>query len=307
MRISILSGGTGGIKLLQGFLRIMDQENIFVIANVADNMFLDYGYFAPDVDTALYAAANILSEKYYGVKNDTYNTREMLLKYGYEEFLEIGDKDRASHIFKISMLKKGYKLCEIIKFQAKALNVKCEILPPTDEHIESRIVTDMGDLHIQEFWVKYKGKPNVFKFYIKNLENAKPCEKALDAIENSDVIIIGPSNPISSIYPILKILDNYVKKYKYKCIAISPIIKNKPISGPAEKYMKVMGLDVNNVSLAKFYKDFISYFVIDSTEDEGVVNSIEKLGIKVFKRNIIMKNERDKIELAKFVLEIFRK
>lgn len=304
--VTLLSGGTGGIKVLQGLLRIVSNEKINVISNVADNMFLEYAYFAPDIDTAIYAAAGILDEKYYGIRNDTYYTREMLLKYGYEEFLNIGDRDRASHIFKYVMLKRGYKLCEIVDIQRKSLGVRCKILPPTDDHIESRILTNVGDIHIQEFWVKYKGELDVLKFYIKGLEDARPCERAIEAIENSDIIIIGPSNPISSIYPILKVLEKYIKKNRDKCIAVSPIIKDRPISGPACKYMKAFGLDVNNISLARFYKDFISCFVVDISEDVSTIEEIERTGLKVFKTKIVMKSDEDKIRLASEILRYVR-
>ncbi len=304
MRITVLSGGTGGVKLIQGLTKIINEENLYIIVNVADNMKLDYGYFAPDIDTVMYALAGILSEKYYGIKNDTFYTNKMLKEYGYEEFLRIGDKDRASHIFKYVMMKRGYKLCEIIEFQRKALKVKANIIPASDDHIESRIVTNIGDLHLQEFWVKYKGMLDVLNLYIKGIENAKPCEKAIHAIRNSDVIIIGPSNPVSSILPILKLVGDEIKKKRHRCIAISPLLKDKPISGPAEKYMEAIGIEVSNKGLIYFYKDYVSYFVVDSSEDSTLEEYGRKYNVNVLKTKIYMQNEKDKVKLAKFIINI---
>ncbi len=305
-QIAVLSGGTGTPKLLQGLREIFPEDRIAVVVNTADDMELDHGYFSPDVDTVIYTFANIINEEtWYGVKNDTFKTHEMLLKLGYDEYLKIGDIDRASHIFKKHIMKKE-KLCTAIELQAKALGVKANILPMSDERIETRVVTDIGDLHLQEFFVKYRAEPEIKKVYYKGVK--KPCEKALKAIKNADAVIIGPSNPITSILPILSIKEiaDEIKKKREKCIAVSPLVKGKPFSGVADKFMKALNYESNSKGVAEIYKDYIKYFFVDLEESADIIRKIEDLGIKCIKTNINMRTKEDKINLAKEIIKILK-
>ncbi len=302
--IAVLSGGTGTPKLLQGLKQIYPEEEISVIVNTADDMELEHGYFSPDVDTVIYTFAGIINEEtWYGIKNDTFKTHEMLIKLGYEEYLRIGDLDRASHIFKKHIMKKD-KLCTAIELQAKALGVKAKIYPMSDERIETRVLTDIGDLHLQEFFVKHRAEPNIKDVYYRGTK--KPCEKALKAIKKAEAVIIGPSNPITSILPILSIkeISEEIKKKKEKCLAVSPLIKGKPFSGVADKFMKAMNYEPNSKGVAEIYRDYIKYFLIDADEDEEVCREIEKMGIKCIKTNILMKTDEDKRKLAEFILKL---
>ncbi len=301
----VLSGGTGGVKLIQGLKEVYPEEKLAIIANTADDKWLAHGYFSPDIDSILYALSNEINEEtWYGIKNDSFLTHERLLKLGYDEFLKIGDIDRAMHIQRGALLKK-MKLCEVIELQRKALGIKAKVIPMSDDKVTTCIETPQGILNLQEFLVKFKALPEVKKVFYEGIDKAKACEKAIEVIKKAKGIIIAPSNPITSILPIisLKEIKNELTKKRNKCIAVSPIIKGKAISGPLEKFLRAEKLEASVCDVAKLYKHFASKVVIDTEEDELTTRKIKALDMEVFKTSIIMREKEDKIKLAKFLLE----
>jgi len=234
--ITFLSGGTGTPKLIQGFRSSIPEEQISIIANSADNFWV-YGYYvSPDIDTILYLFSNLLdTEKYWGVINETYNTLDFLNMYGVNTWFRLGDKDLGMHVFRTNEMQKGVNQSVIIDNLREKLGIGAKIFPSSENHIETRIITEDGrDIHFQEFWVKNKGEIEIKDIYVKDLEKAIVPNLALNELDNSEVIIIGPSNPITSIGPIvdIKLIRKTLEKNKSRCIAISPIIGEAPISGP---------------------------------------------------------------------------
>ena len=304
----VLSGGTGGVKLIQGLKEVYPEEKLAIIANTADDKWLAHGYFSPDIDSILYALSNEINEEtWYGIKNDSFATHERLLKLGYDEYLKIGDIDRAMHIQRGALLKK-MKLCEVIEKQRKALGIKALVIPMSDDKVTTRIETSQGILDLQEFLVKFKALPKVKKIFYEGIYKAKACEKATEVIKKAKGIIIAPSNPITSILPIinLKEIKNELTKKRNKCIAVSPIVKGQAVSGPLEKFLRAEKLEPSVCEVAKLYKDFASKIVIDTEEDELTTKKIKALNIDVFKTSIVMREKGEKIKLASFLLEALR-
>ncbi|RLG90915.1 MAG: 2-phospho-L-lactate transferase [Candidatus Hecatellales archaeon] len=306
MKITVFAGGTGSAKFVRGLAKAVPQKNLTVVVNVGDNIRL-YGLtICPDLDTILYMFAGILDRvKGWGIAKDTFNFQKMLKRYGLNPWFNLGDKDLATHIYRTNLIMEGLNLTEATKTLAKKLGVKTEILPATNNWVETRIVTSKGKIHFQEFWVKKHGKPKVLNIIYEGVEKAKPNPKALKSIAESDAIIISPANPITSIKPILAIprMVEALKKTKAKVLAISPIIGDSPVSGPAGKLMKSLGLKVSPYTVAELYKEFLDIIVIHKT-DKKYVGKIEKLGIKCFQTNILMKNLEDEERLAKFTLKV---
>jgi LPPG:FO 2-phospho-L-lactate transferase len=229
----------------------------------------------------------------------------MMGRIGYKEVLKIGDMDRAIKIQKGELLSKGKKLSEVIELQKTSFGLKAKVFPMTDDHVVTKIKTPEKEMNFHEFWVENKGEPEVAGVYFKGIERAKPSRGAIRCLRKADGIIIGPSNPITSILPIisLKGIKEEITKRKDKCAAISPIIKNKPVSGPAAKLMKSFKLKVDSYNVASFYKDMIGSFIIDSTENESKIKEIESLGIKCYRTNTLMNTIEDKKSLSIFVLK----
>ncbi len=297
--IAVLSGGTGTPKLLKG---LKELTNFAVIVNTAEDIWISGNKVCPDIDAVLYTLAGIIDEnRWWGIEGDSFRTHEMLLKLGFDEFMAIGDFDRAIHIFRSELLRKGFTLTEATKRLREALGVEQEVLPMCDEDVETRIVTNIGDLHFQEFWVKNRGEPEVFEIYFKGIERAKATKDVLNVLEKAKFILIGPSNPITSIMPIVSVkgICDFLKRKRV--IAVSPIVGKKAISGPAGKFMRAKGYDVSPLGVAEVYSDFLDVLVVDNA-DRNLVGYYKD--IEIVATNIIMKTLEDSKELAEFIMNL---
>lgn len=267
----VLSGGTGTPKLIRGLRRLIPDEEITVIVNTAEDIVVSGNLVSPDLDTVLYLFSGQLDDaKWWGVKNDTFHTNQMLKKIGLNEKLMIGDADRAAHIFRSELMRKGASLTEATMRLSSILGIKARVLPMCDEQVDTVIDTPEGLMHFQDFWVGAKGEPDVLGVAVSGIEKAKPSQAVLDAIESEENVIIGPSNPITSIGPILALKGIREILTGKKVIAVSPIIGNSPVSGPAGKLMKACGFPVSSKGVAECYGDILDVMVIDrrDTADE---------------------------------------
>lgn len=305
--ITFLSGGTGTPKLIQGFRKIIDDNNLAIIANSADNIWIYGLYISPDIDTIIYLFSDQLDiEKYWGVKNETFLTLSSLNSYGFDTWFKLGDKDLGLHMTRTHKMQMGYKQSEIIDYVRDELSIEAKIFPSSENHIETRIITDKNeDIHFQEFWVKNKGKTAIKDIYVKNVENAVFPEAAKNELDNSELIIIGPSNPITSIGPMTEIkqFHDILEKNKNKCIAISPIIRDKPISGPTEKLMKTRNLEVSPLGIAKLYNDICSTIIIHETDGIFKQEIENETNLEVIEQNILFTNDEVSQKLASFILK----
>lgn len=296
--ISILSGGTGTPKLIQGIVKIFDENDLNIIVNTVENTYISGNYIAPDIDTVMYTLAGMINENtWYGIKDDTFITHETLKKIGHDEVLRIGDKDRATKIQKSFLLEK-YPLSEAVDIQRKNLGVKSKIIPMSDDQSHIKIITDEGEMSFHKFLVEKRGIPEVEDIIYNNVE---PSEDLINTIESSRMVIIGPSNPITSIGPIISIEGVKEALKKTYVVGISPIIAGKPVSGPAAKFMNAMGIEVSSFGVASLYQEFLDKFIID-VEDIESKKKIEKLISEVMTTNTNMKTINDKVNLARCIL-----
>jgi len=297
--IAVLSGGTGTPKLLRGLKELTE---FAVIVNTAEDVWISGNKVCPDIDSVLYTLAGMIDEeKWWGIKGDSFRTHEMLLKLGCDEFMAIGDLDRAVHIFRSELLRKGLTLTEATKMLRKALGVEQEVLPMCDEDVETRVVTNEGDMHFQEFWVKRKGEPEVVDVYFKGIERAKATKDVLRVLESCDFVLIGPSNPITSIMPIISVRGIKDLLIDKTVVAVSPIVGEEAVSGPAGKFMRAKGFKVSPLGVADVYKDFLDILVVDDV-DRRLVGEYD--GVKVVATNTIMKTAEDSKKLAEFILSL---
>lgn len=296
--ITILSGGTGTPKLLQGIVKIVDPKELCVVVNTLENDYFSGVYVAADIDTVMYTLSGIINnDTWYGIKDDTFITHETLKEINCSETLKIGDRDRAIKIQKTLLMEK-YPLSKVVDIQRKSLGIKSEIIPMSNENSNICIVTDEGELKFHEFLVERHGGPEVTDILYSNVE---PSPGLLESIENSEMIVIGPSNPITSIWPIISIDGVSKALEKAYVVAVSPIIGDSPVSGPAAKFMSAMGHDVSCFGVANMYKKFLDKFIIDIV-DSAYKKKIERLIPEVVVTNTNMKNIGDKKMLARITL-----
>jgi len=296
--ITILSGGTGTPKLLQGIVKVSDPKDLRVIVNTLENNYFSGVYVAADIDTVMYTLSGIINdETWYGIKDDTFITHETLKEIKCPETLKIGDRDRAIKIQKTLLMEK-YPLSMVVNIQRKTLGIKSEIIPMSDEKSNIVIVTDNGELEFHEFLVEKQGKPAVLDI---KYDTVAPTPGLVESVEKSDMVVLGPSNPITSIWPIIS-LDGMIKALKKTyVVGISPIISDAPVSGPAAKFMNALGHDVSCFGVANMYSKFLDKFIID-LEDIAYKNKIERLIPEVVVTNTNMKNIGDKMMLSRITL-----
>lgn len=301
MMITILSGGTGTPKLIQGIKEIYPQEEINVIVNTVENEYFSGGYIAADIDTVMYTFADMIDERYwYGIKGDTFHIREKLIELGTEELLTIGDQDRAIEIQKAILLE-DHTLSEVVEFQKNHLNIKAKIIPMSDEDSDIKINTkEHGEIEFHEFLIKFGGEPEVLEVIYSDVN---PSPELIETIEKSDKVIIGPSNPITSIRPITSIKGVEEALKGKEVIAVSPFVGNDAFSGPAGKFMTAFGYETSSKGVAELYKAFLNTLVIDN-QDAQMKGELEKIGPEVIVTNTFMNSIEDKINLAKVVLNM---
>lgn len=297
--ITVLSGGTGTPKLLQGIKEVVDTKDLSIIVNTLENDYFSGVYVSADIDTVLYTMADMINdETWYGVKGDTFITNKRLAELSSPELLRIGDIDRATKIQK-TLLMQNHSLEESVNIQAKHMGINSKIIPMSNENSEIKIVTDIGELEFHDFLIKHQSEPEVKDVVFSKV---KPADGVIDAIKNSEAVIIGPSNPITSILPILS-LDGVKEALKDTfVVAVSPIIGNDSVSGPASKFMKALDIEVSSVGVAKLYQEFLDVLVIDE-KDENLKDNLSEIINKVIITNTIMNSSDAKINLAKKILD----
>ncbi len=300
--ITVLAGGTGSAKLVRGLASLTDE--LVVISNVGDNFWLHGLYICPDIDTILYAlSGNLDVARGWGVRDESFHFLEYVKKYGAPAWFSIGDKDLAMHVTRTQMIRQGKTLSEITDYVRQKLAVKVIIIPATDDPVSTLVSTNKGRMHLQEFWVREKARPKVDDIQFEGAAEAIPNASVMEAIRKADTIIIAPGNPVSSIGPTLAIngLREELARKRKRVIAVSPIIGKKAFSGPALKYMKAAGIPASPVGVAKYFKECIGNFVVDKS-DHDLADEIRKLGIEVFETDIMMKDKRGEIRLARYVV-----
>ena len=302
--ITALAGGVGAARFLQGLVKVIPKEEITVIVNTGDDIELYDLHISPDLDIIMYTLAGIVDEeKGWGIRGDTFHCLDMLKRYGHETWFNLGDKDLATNIYRTHLLKKGLSLSEVTKRLCQKLELQVKILPMTDDKFETKVVTVGGTMHFQEYFVKRKAQDEVIDVIFEGAEKAHPAPGVVDSILNSDAIIICPSNPIVSIGTILSVkgIKGALEETKAKVAAISPIVGGSPIKGPADKLMRGLRLEVSAYAVANLYRTFLDTFVIDKV-DQAEKEQIDGLGLHVVTTNTIMKNLKDKVQLARITL-----
>ena len=307
--IVILTGGTGGAKLIEGLSHEIDPAQLTIICNTADDFVL-YGLnISPDLDTIMYTLAGLSDPAQgWGIQGDTFTVLQQLEKLGGETWFRLGDKDIATHITRTRLLRAGLKLSDVTDRLREHLHIKARIFPMSNDGIETRVETSEGVISFQEYFVKRRWQPEVKSVFYAGVEKSRPAPGVVDVIGAAAGIIICPSNPVTSIGPILAVpgVRNALMQVTAPVIGVSPMIGESAISGPAHRLMAAQGLESSALGAAKNYADFLDQFVIDS-EDEALTSKLETLGIGVVATSIRMKSLADKQGLARQVLALVDK
>ncbi len=304
MKVTALAGGTGSAKLLRGLYSL--PVDLTVIANVGDNIWIHGLYVCPDIDIAMYTLAGIANpDTGWGVAGDTFRTLSQISRLGGESWFRLGDKDIATSALRTAMLSRGIKLTSVTERLRKSFGLRCALLPATDQEVETRIATPAGEMHLQEFWVREKGKPEVDGVRYRGARRASITTKARMALSSADRIVICPANPITSIGPMLAV-NGFARELAGsggRVVALSPMVGESPFSGPAGKLMKAVGKRANSVGVASMYQKYVDCIVVAS-EDHGMKKQIVSLGIECVASETKMKSREDEQRLARELLVV---
>ena len=302
-KVVALAGGVGGAKLVYGLAKILSEEDLTVIVNTGDD-FVHFGLnISPDLDTVMYNLAELSNDQTgWGRKDETWNCFNELKKQESETWFSLGDHDLATHLERTRLLQSGFNLSEVTSILCKKNKVNINVKPMADGIVRTIVNTEeYGDLPFQEYFVKYHFEPKYISHRFDGIKTANINPETRKAIESADIVIICPSNPWLSSLPILALEDMQKLISQKVCVAVSPIVGNEAIKGPAAKMFREMNITPSAYEVAKIYQGVITGFVLDSL-NSSECDLIGACGIIPMVTDTIMSDKYSKERLAK---EIF--
>ncbi len=306
--ITVLTGGTGGAKFLDGLRQVVPAEDIILIVNTGDDLLWWGLYVSPDIDSITYVLSGMLSkERGWGVKGDTFFCLQHMGQLGQPIWFHAGDRDLAVHILRSKLLAEGKTLSEVTLEIADKLGVKARILPMSNSRVETRVMTPMGELSFEEYFVQRWYQDPVESVRFAGAADAEPAPGVLDAIANADLVLVAPSNPVTSIGPILAVpgIREALQQARARIAAVSPIVAGAAVAGPAGILMAAQGLPVSVAGVAQAYHDFLDLLVVD-VRDADAAEQLRQTGLKVHVAKTMMRTAEEKAELAAAVLAAAR-
>jgi LPPG:FO 2-phospho-L-lactate transferase len=318
-KIVALAGGVGGAKLALGLYRALQQglvtgktniESLTIIGNTGDDLELFGVRICPDLDTVLYTLAGLANPATgWGIEGDTFATFDMLKRYGEDTWFWLGDRDFATHLIRTQMLRDGKRLTEATARLAQGLGLNCQLLPMCDADVRTLVQTkEAGELAFQEYFVRRHATDTVTGLRFAGAEAARLNAEVSGAIAAADLIVVCPSNPYLSIWPILAVpgMKEALSATGVPIIVVSPIVGGKALKGPAAAIMHTLGGEqaASALGVARIYAGWADGFVLDSS-DAAQKSKIEALGFKTLLTNTIMNNVEDKTRLASEIVAYF--
>jgi LPPG:FO 2-phospho-L-lactate transferase len=312
--ICAICGGTGGARLARGLNSVTDPGSLTYICNVGDNIRL-YGLtICPDIDTLIYYLSGVADyERGWGLSAESFHFLERACLFYPDAWFGLGDKDLATHVWRSALLREGWGLSEVTAQQARLSDIQSCVLPATDSWVETQVETTSQDtLHYEEYFIRYRCEPHIRRFSYSGIEDAKPALGVLEAIESSDIIVIAPSNPVASIFPIVSIpgIREALVNQRERVWAVSPVIEalelpaaERTRARSRERLLAAIGLPHSPVSVGQLYRDFCSHFVLDQ-RDFAYVSQLEEMGYDVHLLRTDALNLERQVELARSLLQL---
>ena len=306
--IVVLTGGTGGAKFVDGLRQVVSARELTIIVNTGDDLEWWGLYVSPDLDSITYVLAGMLSrERGWGVKGDTFFCLQAMGELGQPGWFHVGDRDLAIHLMRSKLLAQGKTLTEATAEICAKLGVQARILPMSDSQVETRVMTPtVGELSFEEYFVQRWYQDPVQSVRFAGAADAGPAPGVIEAIKSAAVVLLAPSNPVTSIGPILAVpgIRQALSDTRAPIAAISPIVGGAAVSGPAGVLMAAQKLPVSIAGVAEAYHDFLDILVAD-VQDSQAAEGLRRSGFRVHCTNTIMRTADDKANLARTVLSLF--
>lgn len=298
--ILALAGGSGGAKLAHGLAQVLPPDRLTIVANTGDDEEFHGLYVSPDLDTVAYTLAGRLNpETGWGVKGDTFHALDTLERLGAPTWFRLGDRDLALHVWRTQLLRQGWTLSQVTRELCERLGVRHPIAPMSDSPVRTRLTTDQGEMAFQEYFVRHRSQPRLKAVRYEGAACALPSKAFVAALEQASALVIGPSNPVLSIEPILAVsgVRERIASFKGRRIAVSPIIGGQTVKGPAAQNLRDLGEEPSALAVARRYRSLCDVFVLDEL-DVALAPQVAALGLEVEVLPTMMDSDRAKVALA---------
>lgn len=305
-----LAGGVGAARFLRGLVRVVPPEAVTVVVNTADDEEFHGLWVCPDLDTVTYTLAGVEHrEQGWGLAGETFTVMDALERYGEATWFRLGDRDLATHLYRTRRLAAGATLSEVATELAHAWAVVPRLLPMSDDRVATRVTVRRDDgrievLAMQEWFVRERSAPPVVAVGFAGAAEARPAPGVLEAIDRAETILVCPSNPVISIGPILAVpgVREALVRRRDRVVGVSPIIAGAPVTGPADRLMGPLGIEVSCVGVARAYAGFCGTLVIDSG-DAHRSREVESAGVRAVVADTLMTDARVAAALARHTLD----
>ena len=300
-RITVLAGGVGGARFIRGLQAVASPDaQITVVGNTGDDLWIHGLRVCPDLDTVMYTlGGGISEERGWGREDETFTVKAELADYGVEpSWFGLGDRDIATHLVRTQMLNAGYPLSAVTEALCTRWQPGVRLLPMTDERAETHVVVDddagRRAMHFQEWWVRYQAQLPAQSIVLVGAEDAKPAPGVIEAIEEADVVLLPPSNPVVSVGTILQVpgIRESLRRTTAPVVGVSPIIGGRPVRGMADACLAAIGVETTAAAVAAHYgarsaDGILDGWLVDSG-DAAAVDVVEALGVTCIARPLYM-------------------
>lgn len=302
MKLVLLAGGTGAAKLAVGLAGLMPASDLTIIANTADDEEFWGLHVSPDIDAILYRLSGCFNDAAgFGVRDDTFNALETLGRMGEPTWFGLGDRDIGLHLLRTSLLQQGLRLSEATALIAGRMGVQVDVVPMSDDAVRTRIRTEAGELSLQQWFVERRCTPPALGVRYAGADTAAAAPEALRALTDADAVVIGPSNPLLSVDPILAVLGGAVDAAR--TIAVSPVVGGRSLKGPTTEMLRQCGEEPTALGVARHYAGTASVLVLD-TVDAALQQPIAGLGVRPIVCDTVMVDAAGRRRLAEAVLRV---
>jgi LPPG:FO 2-phospho-L-lactate transferase len=304
VRVAALAGGTGAAKLLRGLAAALDPTALTVVVHTGDDAEIWGLHVSPDLDSVTYALAGVLdTERGWGRADETFRCLSEMAGYGAPTWFGLGDRDLATHLVRTSALREGHTLSAVTAALGGALGVVPRVLPMSDEPVRTTIRTPAGRLGFQEYFVRDKCQVEVLGVDYEGAERARPAPGVLPALRDADLVVVCPSNPVTSVGPILAVpgIAEGLATTLASVVAVTPIVGGAAVSGPAAALMRARGLPVSPVGVARAYAPWLRTLLV-APGDAASAPALAALGVKAIVTDVMMPDRDRETALARAVL-----
>ncbi|HYN92061.1 MAG TPA: 2-phospho-L-lactate transferase [Thermoleophilaceae bacterium] len=292
--VVLLSGGTGGAKLARGLLDACD--DLAVVANTGDDVDMYGVHVSPDPDLVTYWLADEIDERGWGLRDDTWGVMDALERAGRPHWFRLGDRDLAMCLLRTARLRAGHRLTESHEAVVSAMGVRARVLPMSDQRVSTWVGVRGRRLPFQEFMIVERARGPVETVELRGLHRAPPSDAVLQAVAEADAIVIGPSNPVISIGPILALpgMREALRAAPAPVVAVSPFVGGRSVKGPTESFCEHAGIERSARGVARAYAEVIDGMVADERVEDRLPSLVT---------DTLMDTAEDRARLAREVLD----